>query len=615
MFRRSDDILLRTKIVATLGRPRGQIYDPKGDRIDAFSSEEDFWDTFLNWFFEDSIYLIDTFRLNMAFFKPEIQKELRIINWLKKNKEKLKNVALLGDLPGPKLRVSDVKDPMEFRKGDSFKLHLHRRRTQGDGCICVYDRALADEHRSIAGELRAFSGPLIISIGDGKVVLEVQRGGISQDSLLCVAKKDGTIEDGQGLTFKGVPLNLRAFQIEDQRAIDFLVEHGIDWDEEPTDPASIGSFLACIGVSFVKTAEDIINVKRYVEQKIVDKLKQREPNHSDPELREKAELISPAVIAKIETREAVENIDEILDAADGAMVARGDLALQLGPEEVPSIQKRLIRLCNVRGKPVITATQMLASMDENPEPTRAEANDVFNAIVDGTDAVMLSDETAKGRYPFQAVKMMAKIAEAAEKHFENFGSPTPVDTTERRQLNEQRFQQVLRGSEAEVRRANDRLSAALTRAVAMRDKWLIDFYVEKLEKSSKQGITDRVSLSACIMSNSGDRYKAIIAGSASGRTARMLSRFRPDVKIIGAAHDAINRRKMLISFGVYPINCGRVAAETGRPFQNAEEMFRSCCSTSKQGECVNSGDTVVFTAGVPLFISGTTNLIAIKTVE
>ena len=144
------------------------------------------------------------------------------------------------------------------------------------------------------------------------------------------------------------------------------------------------------------------------------------------------------IIAKIETREATEDIERILDVADGAMVARGDLALQIGPHNVPGFQKRLIRLCNLRGKPVITATQMLISMVDEPEPSRAEASDVFNAILDGTDAVMLSDETASGKYPFQAVRTMIEIAEAAESHLEGTRRFGPVEDAERRRLVERR---------------------------------------------------------------------------------------------------------------------------------------------------------------------------------
>jgi len=215
--------------------------------------------------------------------------------------------------------------------------------------------------------------------------------------------------------------------------------------------------------------------------------------------------------------------------------------------------------------------------------------------------------------------MMAKISEAAEKHFERFGELCDIDAAkerELRELNEQRFQQMLTSSQEIVEENTARLQDSMGAAIADSDEWLRQSYEGKVKKSRKQKITDRVSTSACILSNSGDEYKAIFAATTSGRTARMISRFRPDVSIIGGAHDAINRRRMTVSFGVYPLNIGKSIDDdmTSSVFRDAEEVFQKFRITAKKEDYVKDGDTVVFTSGTPLFVTGTTNVIQIKEV-
>ena len=225
----------------------------------------------------------------------------------------------------------------------------------------------------------------ILNIGDGKISLKTL--GVNKGIVRCIVMQGGTVDEGKGLTIKGASLKVKAFQEQDKKALDFLLDHG-------------GEVLAYIAVSFVQDEHDIRIVKKHIYQYFSKK--------GFPK-----DYQGPGVIAKIETRSGWDNIDDILDVADGIMVARGDLGEQLPPEEIPNIQKELIQKCNIRGKPVITATQMMDSMEVNPEPTRAEATDVFNAILDGTDAVMLSGETSKGKFPIESIKNHGKDLKAS----------------------------------------------------------------------------------------------------------------------------------------------------------------------------------------------------------
>lgn len=635
MFRREDGRLLKTKIVATLGaaQTKGFLarqtpgYTPRtihglnGRSLTAQDSqtESQFWDEFLGWFFTDSMFMIDVARLNMAFFDPlQPHEQESLLKWLRSRRERARNLAVLADLAGPKLRVRELPEEgltlvESTNKRDTVRFRTSEGRGNGDPMVCVCDAPLLKENPSAVQELRhelRRKGQIRISLGETAALLSLEK--IDGDDLICVVKKGGHIVNGKGISFLDMDMDLRSFTDADRTAIDFLVDYGIDWTEDMASPESCGSVLAFVGVSFAKTERDIIEVKRYLHDRIVDRLLSTNTTLTPKDASKRADQVSPSIIAKIETRRAVGNIRAILDFADGAMVARGDLAQQLGPECVPAEQRRLIRLCNARGKPVITATQMLHSMINSPEPTRAEANDVFTAIRDGTDAVMLSDETANGCYPFRAVQMMVRIAQEAEKHIEGFGHRERPSVKERRQLNEQRFQHVLATSEAELPGNTNRLLQALIGAITAEDQWLIDLCVGKLWRSRRQEITDRVSMSACVIANSSDDYMAIIAGSASGRTARMISRFRPDIMVIGAAHDVINRLKMLMSFGVFPVNCGRNTLSTGVEFVSTEDMLDAAFAQAVKEGYVSELDSVVFTAGVPVFKPGSTNLIKIR---
>lgn len=334
MHRRRDGRLLRTKIVATLGSLGHEMFDPSGRPSRAFTGEEGDWGRFLDWFRDGGDYLIDVLRLNMSFFEPgpdgrpdPDSRELRILRWLAANRADLRGVAVLGDLPGPKLRLEGVGGDVEHRAGDRVTLRLSGDRSEPT--ICVYGRPVADEDGSIAERLASYLAAEqrpVISIGDGTATLTLLE--VSGDSVVAEAAEDGRLAERKGVTFKGMSLDLRTFQKDDERAVDFLLEHGIDWEEHPWDSASEGAFLAFIAVSFVRSAEDIERAKRYIEDRVVERLRPRFGKLGEEALRLEARNFAPAVIAKIETRDAADDIERILDVADGAMVARGDLALQ-----------------------------------------------------------------------------------------------------------------------------------------------------------------------------------------------------------------------------------------------------------------------------------------------
>jgi len=617
MYRCENGNLLKSKIVATLGIPRENVFDPMMKSQIAFEDSDEFWDKFLSCFIKDNVYLIDIIRLNMSFYESPGNNEKSIIKWLRLNKDSVRNVALLGDLQGPKLRIRGIAaSGIALTKGMKFTLNYRRVDNSNNPTICLGERALGEIDENVYSKIMDHQNSqrekLVISIGDGGIKLILEN--LTYDSLQCIVDSGGQIFDRRGVNIRGIELDLPSFMEKDRQALDFLIDEGIDWSEDFTQSDSLCSPLAFIAISFVKSKKDVVDVKRYIYDKILEKLKVNHVSKVQDTLEQEAKLLSPAIIAKIETPQAWKNIDEILDVADGAMVARGDLAEQIGPQEVPAVQKQLIRLCNQRGKPVITATEMLASMENNPTPTRAEANDVFNAILDGSDAVMLSGETSKGSFPYQAVTMMIKIAEAAERQFRNFRSRRRLSNSERRHLNEQRYGRLLLGAAEQYDEIRKRLEVGQKESALNSDEWLHDFYIKKLRRNRDQDITDSISMSACILSDSGEEYTAILAPTTSGRTVRMLSRFRPDVIIIGAAHDSINRRKMIISYGVYPINCGTISDETQKKYSSAGQIFRKCCQIAKTERYLEDSDRVVYTAGTPLFVTGTTNLVQIKDV-
>ncbi|MGI5857725.1 MAG: pyruvate kinase [Tepidanaerobacteraceae bacterium] len=348
-----------------------------------------------------------------------------------------------------------------------------------------------------------------ILLADGLIELQVNK--IQSDKVICIVLNGGELSDRQGVNIPNKSLTLPALAEKDIEDIIFGIEIGADF----------------IAASFIRKAADVKEVRKVLE----------ENGGSDIH-----------IIAKIENREGVQNIDEIINSADGIMVARGDLGVEIPVQEVPLVQKRIIEKCNLAGKPVITATQMLDSMIRNPRPTRAEATDVANAIFDGTDAIMLSGETAAGKYPVESVMMMASIAEKADQ--------------------------------------------ALIEHVKQR---AIDV----------KSVTDAISHATCsIASELG--AKAIITSTKSGYTARAVAKFRSGVPIIAVTFKEKVIKTLQIVRGVIPLKVKETSS--------TDEMFIEAVKGALSSGMVKKGDLVVITAGVPVNVSGTTNLIRVHIV-
>ena len=322
------------------------------------------------------------------------------------------------------------------------------------------------------------------------------------------------MKNKKGVNVPGVSVKLPGITEKDTNDILFGIEQGVDF----------------IAASFVRRASDVLEIRQILEEK--------QATHIH-------------IIPKIENQEGVDNIDEILEVSDGLMVARGDLGVEIPAEEVPLVQKMLIKKCNAHGKPVITATQMLDSMQRNPRPTRAEASDVANAIFDGTDAIMLSGETAAGVYPVEAVQTMHNIASRAESALDH----------------------------------KEILSAR--------------------RKDTEHNLTDAIGQSVAHTALNLD-VNAIITPTESGHTARMISKYRPKAPIVAVTANEHVCRRLALVWGVYP--------QLGRMCSSTDEMLDSAVEDSVNSGLVKHGDLVVITAGVPVGEAGTTNLMKIHVV-
>lgn len=348
-------------------------------------------------------------------------------------------------------------------------------------------------------------------LDDGLISLQVLE--IKEPEILCEVINGGVLSDRKKLNMPGVQLNLPGLTERDYADIAFGVKAGIDF----------------IAASFIRSAQDVIAIRKILE-----------------ELGSRADII-----AKIENRQGVDNITEILQVADGIMVARGDLGVEIPAEEVPLVQKRLIKECNLAGKPVITATQMLDSMSRNPRPTRAEASDVANAILDGSDAIMLSGETASGKFPEEAVRTMSRIAQSTEDSLE-WGT-----------------------------------------------------LMKKRTVNVGQNTTEAISYATCATALSLGAA-AILSATKSGSTARMVAKYRPQVPIVASTPDTEVYRKLLLVWGVYPL----LVNES----DNSELLFDESLEIAQKIGVIKEGDLVVITAGLPLGIPGSTNMIKVHTI-
>lgn len=650
VFRRKDRQPLRTKIVATLGSPAA--YESGIRTLDErlISQGEMTYYDLIKGFIQNGV---DVIRLNLTHVGLEqvaaVYSDVRAVVLLCEQEDVTdKKVAVLADLPGPKIRFKFLRS-VEFVPGEQFRVTFA---AGGDdaGRVYVGDIPLKDamaetadvslplivdtrdnaKFAKIVANLRgtgradeepadAFSAmmqkiserlrdELLIRVGDGEVVLRVNRAG--EDYLECtvVSAKEPSLKGKKGFTLKGIDLEVPSFTSADQEKLDRLLE--CEYALSRKDGGQ--ELLTFVALSFAQSANDVLRIKYHIDRKLRD---------LHGEGWQSADFSAPAVIAKIESQKGWDNREMILDVADGVMVARGDLGLQMEIENVPAIQKRLIKLCNKRGKPVITATEMLKSMTNSIEPTRAEGSDVFNAILDGSDAVMMSEETSKGMFPFHSIRKMVAIAVQAELYAEFKGID---DVRQQRVAYQQQFQEFFIDAEAIINdnaERFDEVAKLLTRAHFKADflkshtselTWYRLLYEKKNEKTAKQRTTDRITQATCSMSEAED-IVAILAPTTSGRTVRMIARIKPRVPIIGAAHDILNTRKMMVSYGVWPICIGEVNKD-----DSPEEMFRLCLQRIGRDQRLTkllSNRDLIFTAGSPVGEPGTTNLIQIKKYE
>ena len=395
-------------------------------------------------------------------------------------------VAAMLDTKGPEIRLGTFKNGVE-KLVTGQKFTLTSREVEGTNEICSV--SYKELPRDVAAGGR-------IMLDDGLIELGIDE--VSDTDIVCTVKNDGTIKTKKGVNVPGVHLSMPYMSNRDRNDILFGIEQGFDF----------------IAASFVRTADAVREIRAM--------------------LNEAGSSIQ--IIAKIENAEGIENLDDIIEASDGIMVARGDMGVEIPAEQVPHIQKTIIRKCNLACKPVITATQMLDSMIRNPRPTRAEVTDVANAVYDGTDAVMLSGETAMGKYPVEALKMMAQICETSEQYLD---------------YNAYRMRRV--------------------------------------STANRKNISNAVCYSS--VSTAHDlEADVIIAPSISGFTTRLLSKWRPSTTVIGLSPSATAVRQMQIYWGVKPFQARRA--------DSTDLLIESSVELLKEKNVVKSGDVAVVTAGV-----------------
>ncbi|RDU36218.1 pyruvate kinase [Neobacillus piezotolerans] len=428
----------------------------------------------------------------------------RIANIRKAAEMTGKTVAILLDTKGPEIRTHNMRDgAIELIAGENVAVSMKEVEGSPDMFSITYPGLIEDVSRGSK-----------ILLDDGLIGLEVTD--IDQDNQLIHTKilNTGTLKNKKGVNVPGVSVNLPGITDKDRKDILFGIEQDIDF----------------IAASFVRRAKDVLEIRQLLEENNASHIH---------------------IIPKIENQEGVDNIDEILEVSDGLMVARGDLGVEIPAEEVPLVQKMLINKCNAEGKPVITATQMLDSMQRNPRPTRAEASDVANAIFDGTDAIMLSGETAAGLYPVEAVQTMHNIASRAE--------------------------EALNHKEILQKRSRD------------------------TETNTTDAIGQSVAYTALNL-----QVSAIITPTVSGHSARMVSKYRTKAPIVAVTSDKGTQRRLCLVWGVYP--------QIGRKVKTTDEMMDIAVGESLNSGIVQHGDLVIITAGVPVAEAGTTNLMKIHIV-
>ena len=434
-------------------------------------------------------------------FRMDLLKELR--------EEEHAHTAILLDTKGPEIRTGLLKDgkKVTLQEGNTFVLTMED--------IVGDDTKVSLSYKGLAEDVQQGT---VILIDDGLIGLKVKE--IVDQDIVCEIVNGGELGERKGVNVPNVPVRLPAITQTDNEDIKFGVEQAIDF----------------IAASFVRNAECVLEIRAFLK-----------------------ELDAPyiPIIAKIENAEGIRNIDEIIRAADGIMVARGDMGVEIPAEEVPYLQKMLIQKCNNNFKTVITATQMLDSMIRNPRPTRAEVTDVANAVYDGTDAVMLSGETAQGKYPVEALQMMVHIIENTEQHLD------------------------------------------------------YDMILDKAGDHLKRGISSAIGYSS-VLAAANLKAKAIITPTVSGATARVMSNLKPIQPIIGVTPSERALRRMSIYWGVQALK--------SMECHTTDDICSEAIEISKVKRCVETGDVVVLTAGIPALDvnaarEGISNMMRIATIE
>ncbi len=441
---------------------------------------------------------VNVVRLNTAHGDWDTRRQW--IDWIREAEQQYGiPIGILLDLAGPKIRIGTLNEPIRLETGQSAEFVLANE--QSDSAIPL----------PIAELFRAARPNDRLLIDDGSIELQITR--VETERLETVVLEGGELRSHKGITLPHRTLALPSMTPKDREDLLQGIHVGVDW----------------VALSFVRSVTDVMNLQALIKEY-------------------GAEI---PVIAKIEQPAALEDLEEIVQVADGVMVARGDLGVQVDLADVPLIQKRIIRLCNQYAKPVITATQMLESMIREGRPTRAEVTDVANAVLDGTDAVMLSGETAVGAYPTQAVRWMARIAESAEESLD-FG---------RALLNSQ---------------------------------------------PQSHGTTEAVARAACVVAEMVGA-KAILTPTTRGSTTRWVSHFRPQQPILALTESDRVWRQMSLYWGVAPLRIPHVI--------HTDEMTTQALIAARKTRLVRGGDRVVLTAGVPVNVPGNTNMIQVLTVE
>ena len=451
---------------------------------------------------------MDIARFNFSHGTHEEQKGR--MDMLKKiREEEGKHIAILLDTKGPEIRTGLLKDGQKVQLVEGEEFVLTTETIEGD------DKRVSITYEGLAEDV-AIGGKILID--DGLIELEIKE--IAGTDIVCKIINGGELGQRKGVNVPNVPIRLPAITEKDKEDIRFGVEQDVDF----------------IAASFVRNADCIREIKALLE--------------------ECGAPYTP-VIAKIENAEGIDNLDAILEVADGIMVARGDLGVEIPAEQVPYIQKMMINKCKECYKPVITATQMLDSMMRNPRPTRAEVTDVANAVYDGTDAVMLSGETAQGKYPLESLRMMVHICENAEEHLDH-----------------------------------DEILSKM-KSICMKDTTSALGYAT---------VSTACNLDA----------KCIIAPTGSGATARVISKFHPEMEILAVSPNERALRRMQIFWGVRSYRTEQM--------NTAEEIWSNAIVIAKEQGYIEAGDMAVLTAGIPSphvggFDYGVSNMMRIVNVE